>query len=433
MGSIVKKLNGWCWSICVMGNLVIVGDSRGLLIAVVKSLTVWKIVKKIKTIEVAAVNLSLGSDKDINMSMSRGRDMDGDMSSSRDSSSRDSNGDINGRDINSMCGSKDMSNRDISMSSMSNVNSMSMSNRDINGDISMSNRDMSNRDSNSISNVSSNGDDCCGVEDDDEEEDDGLVRRIEVGWGMHGVVGVCYFDGRCVLVDVLRGKVVQELEGAETEAKSVAFDGMGRLAVSTRSGSIWIWRQSETGEWEIEEIIEYSESDVKTVLWYKGVLFSCGYAEEIVLYSVWSDEMCGVKWEIDCILKEVSTVWDMVVVEWLEVGYLGAVLQNGDLVIYKEDGGDWKLSSRLSVSNHPIIAMCSCWVGDEPMFAMVINRYTLGLFKVTGELYWEKRVLEEEEEPMDIVWSQEGDCFLVLSTQMRRGERTSLVRQVMMS
>ncbi|KAI5189288.1 cytosolic iron-sulfur protein assembly protein CIAO1 [Nematocida sp. AWRm77] len=263
------------------------------------------------------------------------------------------------------------------------------------------------------------------------EEEEAQVRRVEFSRASPHMLGVCYFTGVCVLVDVRSREVVQRLEGADTEIKSVAFSEENRAAFSTREGSVWVWQQEETGEWEIEEILEYSDTDVKTVIWDGGSLISMGYDGEVVVYHRWEDEMCT-KWEIHQILKEESTVWDGVLLCAEEgVQHLGVVTQAGYLSIYrKETGSSWEKVFSAQVSCHPILSVCAFSSEHASGFGLVTSRQTLSLFGRDGSLLHQQKVLGEDEEPLDIMYSAEEGSFFVLTTQFKEREHRSILSKI---
>jgi len=257
------------------------------------------------------------------------------------------------------------------------------------------------------------------------------IRRIEFDKSNESVAGICCFGGAVLVYDVDREAVVQRLEEPGCEVKSVGFDGEGRLAFSTREGSVWIWKRSAEGEWEIEEIIEYSDADVKTVVWSGSSLITTGYDGEVVVYSRWEDEMCSVKWEIEEIIKEDSTVWDAAVTSE-KVPYLAAVTQSGHFLMYRKNSA-WERVFSEKVSTYPVTSVCLCAIEGAEYFAAVVNRNTLVLFNKKGQNAFRKKILDEYDEPVDIVFSKEASAVFITSTSYRKMVRKTKITKITLS
>lgn len=260
------------------------------------------------------------------------------------------------------------------------------------------------------------------------------IRRCEF-MGETDTIGVGYFNGLCDIIDIEKGKVLDRLEGDESEVKSVCFNGSNRFAFSTREGSIWVWKMSDEKEWEIEEIVEYSESDVKSILWHGNRLISVGYTNEIVIYSRWEDEMCDVKWEIESIFKSESCAWDISVVEDGSFTYVAVVTQDGSIIIYsKEKETDlFTEKERVKASEYPIISVTDCMVDGKGCLAMIINRKRLVVYKVSAEglsILFEEDILSEYEEPVDIIYSKTEDALFVLSMSVQKQKRLTHLHKI---
>ncbi|OAG29579.1 hypothetical protein NEDG_00712 [Nematocida displodere] len=257
------------------------------------------------------------------------------------------------------------------------------------------------------------------------------IRRGEFRPGFPTVIGIGYFNGLCDIIDVDKEKLIQRLEGAESEIKSVSFSPSGeRLSFSTRDGSVWIWKETE-GEWEIEEIIEYSENDVKTAIWSEDTLVTMGYSNETVIYQRWEDEMCEVKWEIDAILKTTCTHWDGAFIHDGPSTYLGTVTQDGSLAIYHKES-TWKEQLTQSISFYPVIAICQVSLPhSQDVFGMITNRNTLSLYSTSGSLFFKQIVASPEEEPIDLLFSKKASSLFILFfsyVQRKRSVRVKVVR-----
>lgn len=254
------------------------------------------------------------------------------------------------------------------------------------------------------------------------------IRRLEFAGRDSRILGVGYFTGICALVDVATGQLIQRLEGADTEIKSVAFSAQGRVAFSTREGSVWIWSPNEAGEWELEEIMEYSETDVKTVLWDGEFLIALGYDGESVVYHRWEDEICT-KWEIYQILREDSTVWDGAVISTPTGDFLGLVTQNGYFHLYQKEKY-WAKIVSLPVSTHPLLAVCQGTVNGTPGFAFIADRQVLTVIDPAGQPLLTQPVLAADEEPLDLIFAPADNAFLVVSTQFKQRTRRSALTKL---
>ncbi|KAI5161545.1 cytosolic iron-sulfur protein assembly protein CIAO1 [Nematocida ausubeli] len=263
----------------------------------------------------------------------------------------------------------------------------------------------------------------------DRRHDGEVIRRCEF-MGKSDILGVGYFSGVCDIINTSTGEALDRLEGDDTEVKSVAFSECGRFGFSTRQGSLWVWALNDEATWEIEEIIEYSENDVKSILWHKNSLISVGYSNEIVVYSRWEDDICDVKWEIQNIFKADACVWDIAVVDG-DTSYMAAVTQSGLLKILTKSGeAAWEEASEHKVSEYPIISVCSGVADGKACFAMIVDRRRLALYAMDGSLIEETLLLTEYDEPVDILFSKETSSFIVLSYQIKYQMKSSIIRCV---
>ncbi|KAI5190673.1 hypothetical protein NEMIN01_1138 [Nematocida minor] len=293
-----------------------------------------------------------------------------------------------------------------------------------------------------------------------------VIRRCEFIMDSD-IVSIGYFNGVCDIVNIDKNIRLDRLEGDESEIKSVSY-GSNRLVFSTREGSVWIWFMNEEGEWEIEEIVEYSESDVKSTIWFKNKLITTGYNDEVVIYSRWEDEICEVKWEIESIFKTESCAWDASAVEIEGTGYIATVTQQGYLHIYSnssanssvngndlsasgnssvnshsdnkadgESGGEkvFREEVSLKVSSYPVISVTNAVYNGVKCFAMVVDRRRLVLYAygINGLcVLSERTVLTEYEEPMDIVFSEEESAIFILSTSVSNRRKYTHIRKVLL-
>jgi len=275
------------------------------------------------------------------------------------------------------------------------------------------------------------------------DTEDTSIRRIAYADTEHtSIAGICCFSGQVLIVDIHKQKIVQMLEGAECEVKSVAFGTHGKIAFSTRDGSVWIWQQDEAGIWEIEEILEYSETDVKSIMWHRDALYTCGYDGECVVYSRWEDDMCSVKWEIEQIMQHNTTIWDIAVINTKKTDnttteHIGMVAQDGWLYIYTRTlhsdavhSTQWKKTHAQEVSTYAITALCVCTISDIQYFAMITDRDTLTIYTHEGIQVYSKVVLTEYDEPTDIAFDTDTSAIFITSTQYKNRKRTSKVSKI---
>jgi WD40 repeat protein len=191
------------------------------------------------------------------------------------------------------------------------------------------------------------------------------------------------FDGTCELWSLYAGEMLSKVEGPESEVKCARISpGKDALALSTRDGSVWVCRVDQDSRTvEIEEILDYSERDVKSVLWDGDALITTGYSGEVVVYRRWDDEDLGeVKWEIEQIIEEtVSTVWMVVRIEE-ESPCMAMCSDSGAVLVYRKESGVWKKSAEYKGSVFPVTCMCAVLSdGDLGEVAFVNNRESIAI------------------------------------------------------
>ncbi|KAI5180532.1 hypothetical protein NEOKW01_0836 [Nematocida sp. AWRm80] len=250
--------------------------------------------------------------------------------------------------------------------------------------------------------------------------------------GNSELVLVGYLNGVCDVINIIQRKVLQRLEGSETEIKAVDYDGYDRIAICNREGAVWIWKLDDVYSWEIEEIIEYSENDLKRVFFYKNSIVSCGYGGEVVIYTRWEDDQVGVKWEIDGIVKDESIIWNTVIIQHRTKEYLCLVNHLGFLSIYSTQKSrhlDWQLLLKKKVSNYPILCLEAIEIDDKILFVSVVNRRDILFVDVNGTSYLHKDILFPEDEPIKIEYSSVTHSLYILSTEYVNGVRGSKLRE----
>lgn len=253
------------------------------------------------------------------------------------------------------------------------------------------------------------------------ENMNGVIRRCVFMPTENDIIGVCRFNGVCDILCVGTGKHLQRLEGPECEIKGLSFNEDGRLAMSTREGSVWVWK-IEDNHWEIEEVIEYSENDVKNVVWHNKILITMGYCKEIVVYNLWESDICDVKWEMEQILTSDSTIWAGCVAENEGKSYFCCVTETGHAQIYgiEENNRKWKEISRVKISNYPIRSICTFKINEKELFAAIIDRQILCVFSCNGEILVKKNILNLDEEPIDIIYSESIKTIFILTFAYRK-------------
>lgn len=226
------------------------------------------------------------------------------------------------------------------------------------------------------------------------------------------------FDGTCGVWRTSSGESLHRLEGPESEVKCARFSEDGeRVAFSTRDGSVWVCAiDTEAGSAEIEEILDYSEKDVKSVAWDGSSLITTGYNNEVVVYHRWEDADFGeVKWEIEAILEDhSSTVWDSARVDAGGEAYLGTCSESGAVIVYKRSQGRWAKASEYAGSVFPVRSI-------EPSgasrggggFVFVNNRSSVVFTGADLSPYAYHRNALRGEEASDILFLEKRSLLLV--------------------
>lgn len=263
-----------------------------------------------------------------------------------------------------------------------------------------------------------------------EEVSRGVIRRCDF-LEETDIIGVGYFNGLCDIIDLRNLRLLDRLEGDESEIKSVSFSKSTRLGFSTREGSVWIWTINEDWAWEVEEIIEYSESDVKSILWIGDKLITVGYSNEVVVYNRWEADYCDIRWEIESIFKSDSCVWD--VANDQISPYVAAVTQSGKIYVYEIK--DSLLAEYIvrEISEHPVIGIAAYNYKGSSYFSAVTDRRFLTIFRCSSDGLEErgrKEILSEYEEPVDILYSKEEESLYIISVSFQKRQRKTHIYKI---
>jgi WD40 repeat protein len=181
------------------------------------------------------------------------------------------------------------------------------------------------------------------------------------------------YDGTATVLH--RDRVLDVIEGPETEIKGVAFSGDGRfLAMATRGRSVWVCKMGE--EIEIDRILEDHLHDVKGCIFRDGTLFTYSYDNTIKVYERFEyDE----SWEMVQSIEEESTVWC--------VRFMGEEMvvstEDGVVSIYALESG-WTLRRSKRVSLFPIYSICIL----QDRIAFILNRSSIGLLDADLDVVW---------------------------------------------
>ncbi|CAD27120.1 hypothetical protein [Encephalitozoon cuniculi GB-M1] len=177
---------------------------------------------------------------------------------------------------------------------------------------------------------------------------------------------VCCGSYDCTAVLFHDGKVVDVIEGPDTEVKCVAFSEDGRyLAMATRGRSVWVVKID--GEIEIDGVIEDHLHDVKGCIFHGGLLFTYGYDNTVKVYDRFDYDD---SWELVQSIDERSTVWCVI----FHNGRMVCTTEEGTVSIYALRSG-WTLEMSRKLSVLPIYSICS--VGEN--MAYVLNRSSIGI------------------------------------------------------
>jgi len=135
------------------------------------------------------------------------------------------------------------------------------------------------------------------------------VRRVKFSPdGLH--LAACSFNGSIQIYKLDGGEFEEyaELEGHESEVKSISWNGDGTLlATCGRDKSVWIWECWEDGDFECSAVLTAHSADVKDVCFHpcEPLLISASYDMTVKVYRE-----LGAEWECVQTLKgHTDTVW----------------------------------------------------------------------------------------------------------------------------
>lgn len=177
---------------------------------------------------------------------------------------------------------------------------------------------------------------------------------------------ICCGSYDCTATLLYKGRVVDVVEGPDTEVKCVAFSEDGRyLAMATRGRSVWITRVGD--EIEIDKILEDHLQDVKGCIFHNGFLFTYGYDNTIKMYDRFDYDD---SWEMVQSIEETNTVWSVA----FHQDRMVCSTEDGTISLYVLRNG-WELEESRRMSRLPIYSVCS--VGDN--IAYVLNGNSIGI------------------------------------------------------
>lgn len=193
-------------------------------------------------------------------------------------------------------------------------------------------------------------------------------------------VGCSSYDGAGTVFSRAENRLVERIEGPDTEVKGIAFD-KNFVAVATRGKAVWILE-----DMEISKILDDHTQDVKGVCFYAGRLYSWSYDNTVKMYELFDVEH---SWELMQSVDLGDIVWSVVFFD----GNMCATLQSGHVVVLGMENGQWTEHRRLCASAYPIV--CACVAGE--CLAVVCNRNCLLLLDRSFKLVSETMLGEDDQ------------------------------------
>lgn len=200
-------------------------------------------------------------------------------------------------------------------------------------------------------------------------------KSVRNASGCSRFIGCCSYDGTACVFDRATDRLIERIEGPETEIKCIAFEGSGdTIAISTRGKTVWI-----LDNMEISRILEEHTQDVKGVAFYEGRLYSWSYDNTVKMFGYFEDDS---SWELLQSIELDDIVWKVL----LFGDRLCALTQSGRLAVLEMVNNQWKQTDGMALSVYPIVT--ACVAGDS--LAVICNRNWLvlldGQFRVTQEV-----------------------------------------------
>lgn len=161
-------------------------------------------------------------------------------------------------------------------------------------------------------------------------------------------------------------KVLDIIEGPETEIKSVSFSKQFDILLATRGKSVWLLKNVDD-EYEIERILEDHTQDVKGAKFCGDFILTFGYDRTIKVYE---NELIQ-SIEHDC------TVWDIL----YNNEFLVSVDNTGFVYFYKYDELFY-LEKKIKISNYPIYSICKI----KDYIGLVVNRNDIYIIDYLGNI-----------------------------------------------
>lgn len=176
-------------------------------------------------------------------------------------------------------------------------------------------------------------------------------------------VGCGSYDGTAVVFSRPENKLIETIEGPDTEIKGIAFHE-NKMALCTRGKTVWVLE-----DLEISKILDDHSQDVKGCAFHGGRLYSWSYDNTIKMYELFELDH---SWELMQSLDLNSIVWSVVFIE----GCMVAATHDGCVSVFEMNYGLWVVKQTKLLSACPIMSMC---VAGKHV-AAICNRNCVAVF-----------------------------------------------------
>ncbi len=169
------------------------------------------------------------------------------------------------------------------------------------------------------------------------------------------------YDGKVAVYSNDKGKVVETIEGPDTEIKCVALNGE-KIAISTRGKTVWVLEK-----FEISKIIEDHTQDVKGCRFYEGRLYSWSFDNTVKMYELFDIES---SWEMVQSINLGTIVWEVVFYN----NEMCCATNDGYIHRYKMADGVWVFIVKYKISNYPLKCITVLKnSNDDDILAAIVN------------------------------------------------------------